>query len=188
MRTASGHNAAGNAADEAFTRYVVSELEVLFRVALSITHDAADAEDLVQETLLRAYRSIERFDGAHPRAWLLTIMRNAHLNGLRRRRPELLRDPDSHTEQIADPAGHAASAESIVMDGTFDSVVESAFNDLPERFRKVVWLVDIGGLSYEEAARAVGIPVGTVMSRLHRGRRRIREQLDKARLIPGKRR
>ncbi len=169
-----------NGADQAFARYVVPELDVLFRVAMSITKNTANAEDLVQDTLLRAYRSIERFDGAHPRAWLLTIMRNAHVNSLRRQRPELLRDPDNQMERIADPAGHAASAENIVMEGTFDAVVETAFNGLPDRFKVVVELVDIGQLSYKEAAETIGIPVGTVMSRLHRARRRIRDQLTKA--------
>jgi RNA polymerase sigma-70 factor (ECF subfamily) len=171
-------------ADQAFALHVVPEIDVLFRVAMSITKNTANAEDLVQETLLRAYRSIERFDGANPRAWLLTIMRNAHINSLRRQRPELLRDPDSQMEQIADPAGHAASAESIVMEGAFDAVVETAFNDLPARFKQVVELVDIGQLSYQEAADTIGIPVGTVMSRLHRARRRIREQLAKSGLTP----
>ncbi len=168
-----------NGADQAFARYVVPELDVLFRVAMSITKNTANAEDLVQDTLLRAYRSIERFDGVHPRAWLLTIMRNAHLNSLRRQRPELLRDPDSQMEQIADPAGHAASAENIVMEGTFDAVVETAFNELPNRLKMVVELVDLDQLSYKEAGDIMGIPVGTVMSRLHRARRRIREQLTK---------
>lgn len=175
---------AGDDADQAFARHVVPELDVLFRVAMSITKDTANAEDLVQDTLLRAYRSIGRFDGAHPRAWLLTIMRNAHLNSLRRRRPELLRGPDTQMELIADPAGHAASAESIVMEGTFDAVVEAAFNDLPDRFKRVVELVDIDQLSYKEAADVIGIPVGTVMSRLHRARRRIRDQLAKTGLAP----
>lgn len=173
-----------NGADQVFAQHVVPELDVLFRVAMSITKNTANAEDLVQDTLLRAYRSIERFDGAHPRAWLLTIMRNAHLNSLRRQRPELLRDPDSQMEQIADPARHAASAENIVMEGTFDAVVENAFNELPERFKVVVELVDIDQLSYREAAEVIGIPVGTVMSRLHRARRRIREQLKKTGLAP----
>lgn len=171
-------------ADQAFAEHVVPELDVLLRVALSITKNSANAEDLVQETLLRAYRSIDRFDGAHPRAWLLTIMRNAHISSGRRRRPELLRDPDTQMEQIADPADHAASAESIVMGGTFDAVVETAFNDLPDRFKKVVELVDIDQLTYQEAADILGIPVGTVMSRLHRGRRRIRQQLTRSGLAP----
>lgn len=171
-------------ADQAFAQHVVPEIDVLFRVAMSITRDTANAEDLVQETLLRAYRSIGRFDGSHPRAWLLTIMRNAHLNGLRRRRPELLRDPDHQMEHLADPSGHAASAENIVMDGTFDAVVEAAFNDLPGRFKRVVELVDLDQLSYQEAASVIGIPVGTVMSRLHRARRRIRQQLTKSGLTP----
>ncbi|MGH9268240.1 MAG: sigma factor, partial [Acidimicrobiales bacterium] len=78
----------------AFDRHVVPEIEVLLRVARTIVSRPADAEDLVQETLLRAYRGIKSFDGRHPRAWLLTIMRNAHVNSVRRRRPELLDDPD----------------------------------------------------------------------------------------------
>ena len=88
------------AADAAFARYVTPELDVLYRVALSITRKPADAEDLVQDTLLRAYRSIERFDGRYPRAWLLTIMRNAQINRVRRKRPELLREP-RHPPAIA---------------------------------------------------------------------------------------
>jgi RNA polymerase sigma-70 factor (ECF subfamily) len=79
---------------------------------------------------------------------------------------------------------HAASAESIVMEGAFDAVVETAFNDLPDRFKRVVELVDIDQLSYQEAADIIGIPVGTVMSRLYRARRRIREQLTKTGLAP----
>lgn len=180
MITAPGENDA----DKEFARHVVPEIDVLFRVAMSITRDPPNAEDLVQETLLRAYRSIGGFDGAHPRAWLLTIMRNAHLNGLRRRRPELLRDPDVQMEQFADPARHAASAESIVMEGTFDAAVEAAFDDLPERFKRVVELVDLDQLSYLEAASVIGVPVGTVMSRLHRARRRIRNHLTKSGLSP----
>jgi RNA polymerase sigma-70 factor (ECF subfamily) len=163
---------------------VVPEIDVLFRVAMSITRNAANAEDLVQETLLRAYRSIGRFDGAHPRAWLLTIMRNAHINGMRRRRPELLRDPDTQMEHIADPSAHAASAETIALEGTFDAAVEQAFNDLPDRFKRVVELVDLDQLSYSEAASVIGVPIGTVMSRLHRARRRIREHLTKSGLAP----
>ena len=75
----------------AFERYVLPELDVLLRVARSLTHNAADAEDLVQETLIRAHRSIDRFDGRHPRAWLLTILRNANVNRARRRRPRTRR-------------------------------------------------------------------------------------------------
>lgn len=80
--------------EDLFSRYVLPELEVLARVAFSITRNNADAEDLVQETLLCAYRGINRFDGAHPRAWLFTIMRNSEAKRHRRRRPQLLSDPD----------------------------------------------------------------------------------------------
>ena len=81
-------------AEAAFARHVLPEIDVLYRVALSLTHNAADAEDVVQETLMRAYRSIERFDGRHARAWLLTILRNANINRSRRRRPGLFADPE----------------------------------------------------------------------------------------------
>lgn len=164
-------------AHRAFQRYVLPEIDVLLRVATSITRDPVDAEDLVQDTLLRAFRAIEAFDGGHPRAWLLTIMRNAQRNRTRRRHPELLQNPDAVLGQVPDRGAHAGSAEGIVMDTTFDAAVEDAFRGLPERSRKIVRLVDIDGLSYQEAARVLGVPMGTVMSRLHRGRRRIREHL-----------
>lgn len=82
------------ASGDPFADYVLPEVDTLYRAALSLTRNHADAEDLVQDTLLRAYRSIDRFDGRHPRAWLLTILRNAHINRQRRPRPELLHDPD----------------------------------------------------------------------------------------------
>jgi RNA polymerase sigma-70 factor, ECF subfamily len=169
--------------DEAFTRYVLPEVEMLLRVALSRTGNAADAEDLVQDTLLRAYRAIGRFDGSYPRAWLLTILRNAQVNRVRRRRPSLLRNPDAghRLEEGRDPI---PSAEAIVVGQAFDATVEDAVTRLPERFRHVVELVDIDGLSYQDAANALGIPVGTVMSRLHRARHRIRTRLTAAGLVP----
>jgi len=86
--------------DTAFERYVLPETELLLRVANSLTRNRADAEDLVQDTLLRAFRAIDRFDGRYPRAWLLTILRNTHINRNRRRRPELLRDPERATDRM----------------------------------------------------------------------------------------
>jgi RNA polymerase sigma-70 factor (ECF subfamily) len=159
-------------------------MEVMLRVARSITRDPVDAEDLVQETVIRAYRAIERFDGRHPRAWLLTIMRNAQMNRVRRRRPELMRDPDATMARMADAGEGGESAEALVVDRTFDAVVERAFRSLPEKFRLVVELVDLDGLAYQEAADVLDIPVGTVMSRLHRARNRIRDQLVAADLAP----
>ena len=165
---------------------MLPEIDVLYRVALSITRNPTDAEDLVQDTLLRAYRAIERFDGRHPRAWLLTIMRNAQLNRVRRRRPELLRDPDEAMRTLADESAEGDTAESIVVGGMFDAVVEEAFGDLPDKFRRVVELVDLDGLSYQETADKLDIPIGTVMSRLHRARGRIRVRLTAAGLAPKK--
>jgi RNA polymerase sigma-70 factor (ECF subfamily) len=170
-----------NAHHAAFARYVVPEVEVLTRVATSITHRQVDAEDLVQDTLLRAFRSIDHFDGAHPRAWLLTIMRNAELNRTRRRRPELLNDPDTAFERLsATAAGYGQLPEDVVLGDQFDGVVAAALAALPEKFRVVLELVDLDGLSYAETANVLGIPDGTVMSRVHRGRKRIRDRLAAA--------
>jgi RNA polymerase sigma-70 factor, ECF subfamily len=176
-------NQRARADHEAFRRYVLPELDVLLRVALSRTRSAADAEDLVQDTLIRAYRAIGRFDGTYPRAWLLTIMRNAQANRVRRRRPSLLRDPDAG-QRLAENREPQPSAEAIVVGEAFDTTVAAAVAGLPARFRHVVELVDIAGLSYQEAADVLGVPIGTVMSRLHRARHRIRTRLTAAGLAP----
>ncbi len=169
-------------AEAAFRRYVLPEVEVLYRVACSITRDHFDAEDLVQDTLFRAHRAIMRFDGRHPRAWLLTILRNTHLNRLRRREPEPVRSPDA--VQTLETSAPGPSPEDVVVGEMFDAAVEKAYRGLPERFRSVVELVDLDGLSYEEAAEILGIPIGTVMSRLHRARRRMRRDLGRAGIVP----
>lgn len=169
-------------AEEAFEHFVVPELAVLLRVARALTHHNAEAEDLVQDTLLRAYRSMHTFDGRHPRSWLLTILRNTHRNRHRRRRPELLRDPD--VAGAAEPAD-AVDAQSALLDAQFDAEVETALLALPAALRTMVELVDIRGLSYAEAAAELSIPIGTVMSRLHRARRRLRHHLELAGLGPG---
>lgn len=174
-------------AEAAFSRYVLPEVEVLYRVARSMTHHIADAEDLVQDTMLRAFRSIERFDGRHPRAWLLTIMRNAQVNRVRRRRPGLLDDPDGADDRSAALADQHPGPEEQVVDRTFDAVVADAYAALPEMFREVIDLVDLAALSYQEAAAVLGIPGGTVMSRLHRGRKRIRAALADAGIERGAR-
>ena len=164
-------------ADTAFEQYVLPEVDVLFRVAMSLTRNHADAEDLVQDTLLRAYRSVERFDGRYPRAWLLTIMRNAQINRVRRRRPELLRDPDAGDRMLEQQHPHC-SAEHDALQDRFDADVEAALDALTDRYRAVVELVDLHGSSYQEAADALGVPIGTVMSRLHRARKRIHDHLS----------
>lgn len=181
-RRVSGSVASTQTQQELFERHVLPEIEVLLRVARSLTRHDADAEDLVQDTLVRAFRGISGFDGAYPRAWLLTILRNTHINRNRRRRPELLRDPDSADRLLADQP--AAGATDAVVDAVFDAEVERAVADLDEPFRSVLELVDIDGLSYAEAAQVLDVPVGTVMSRLHRARARVRDRLDRAGLAP----
>jgi RNA polymerase sigma-70 factor (ECF subfamily) len=159
---------------EAFANHVVPEIDVLLRVAYTLVPRPADGEALVQDSLLRAFQAMDGFDGRHPRAWLLTIMRNTQINRTRRRRPELLDDPDRD-----EPAGSAASLspEALVVGEMLDDDVEAALDSLPARLRQVVELVDAHGLSYAEAAEVMGVPAGTVMSRLHRARSRMRSRL-----------
>ncbi|MEM7340018.1 MAG: sigma-70 family RNA polymerase sigma factor [Actinomycetota bacterium] len=164
-------------AHASFEEFVVPELDVLYRTAWSLTRSDAEAQDLVQETLLRAYRAIERFDGRYPRAWLLTIMRNANINRARKKRPDLLDDPDATFERSIDFA-ETEGPETVLLDGEFDATVETGFNNLPDKFREVVELVDLNGLSYAETADLLDVPVGTVMSRLHRARKRIRDHIE----------
>lgn len=173
----------GETGDQVFSRLVLPEVDVMWRVAMSLTRNRADAEDLVQETLLRAYKAIGSFDGRYPRAWLLTILRNTERNRHRRRRPELLNDPDTVEER--GPATEADVVEQRVEDIDFDRAVTEALAELPDNFRRVVELVDVDGLTYQETADLLGVPLGTVMSRLHRARRRIRDLLVTAGYGPG---
>lgn len=162
----------------AFRRYVVPELPVLLRVARRITGDPTNAEDLVQETLIRAYRAVDRFDGRHPRAWLLTIMRNTWRNMNRKTLPQLL---DTADEMFSVPAAGAdgrGGAEEQVVDGMLDAELIAELRSLSDNHRAIVTLVDIDGLTYQEAADVLGIPSGTVMSRLHRARKRLRMRLE----------
>jgi RNA polymerase sigma-70 factor (ECF subfamily) len=165
--------------DQRFDEYVLPEFEVLFRTAWSLTRSHSDAQDLVQDTLLRAYRSIDRFDGRYPRAWLLTIMRNANINRVRKKKPDLLHDPELTFERSTDFADHE-DPEHMVVSPVLDAAIENAFENLSDDFREVVELVDLDGLSYQEAATVLGVPVGTVMSRLHRARKRIRSHLEES--------
>lgn len=163
---------------EAFAAYVEPEIEVLLRVGRSLTGSAVDAEDLVQETLIRAYRAMDQFDGAYPRAWLLTILRNTASNLRRRTRPELVENWDA----LADPkpafgAERPETPDDVAMTGVLDPDLELAVASLDERFRSVLVMVDIHGLTYAECAEVLGIPVGTVMSRLSRARDRMRKHL-----------
>jgi RNA polymerase sigma-70 factor, ECF subfamily len=149
----------------AFDRFVTPEISRLHGAARTLTRGGDAAEDLVQDTLVRAYRALCRFDGRHPRAWLLTILRNAFYKEAVRQRPVPVADLPSATQTDRTDAL------------AFDDALRRALATLPEEQRAVVALIDIEDLSYAETAAALGVPVGTVMSRLHRARRKLREQL-----------
>jgi RNA polymerase sigma-70 factor (ECF subfamily) len=167
-----------HAQSQAFKTHVEPELKVLFRVALTLTGSSADAEDLVQETLIRAFRALDKFDGKYPRAWLLTILRNTNMNLHRRRRPDLVQNWATLGDvRPAFGAQTHASAEETVLDDILSDDLETAVNNLDPRFRTVLLLVDVDRLTYAEAAEALGVPVGTIMSRLSRARDRVRADL-----------
>ena len=167
-----------------FERYVVPQIDVMLRVARSITGDRVEAEDLVQDALIRAFRSIDTFDGRHPRAWLLTIVRNTNINRHRRQRPVLLDDPDALETSGRYPT--MGSVEDDYVNKTFDTEVIKSLQHLSDDGRRVIELVDLADLTYAEAAEELEVPVGTVMSRLHRARRRVRDDLRASGLAPGR--
>lgn len=165
----------------AFEQYVVPELELLYAMAMRLTRDPYTAEDLVQDTLVRAYRAILRFDGRYPRAWLLTILRNTNINRARKKSPSLLFDPDLTFSQLAGRGADARDgAAEPALAGVVDPVLARALEALSADHQAVVALVDVDGLSYREAAQLLDVPEGTVMSRLHRARRRLRDALEAA--------
>ncbi len=163
---------------EQFREQVLAELDVLARVARRLTRDHHAAEDLVQETLLRAYRGHARFDGRHPRAWLLTILRNTHLNQVRKRRPDLLEDELAQRLPARGSEGGTEGAAEQALRDQLDPVVRDALAMLSANHRAVIALVDLDGLTYQEAADLLEVPVGTVMSRLHRARHKVRTRLE----------
>jgi len=151
-------NGPTSANQSAFDHYVVPETPVFYRVTLSRAGQNADAEDLVQDTLIRAYRAVDRFDGAHPRAWLLTILRHTHLNRVRVRSAVLLADGDGVADTMDRLGTATPAAEEVVVSELFESVVAEALAALAEKHRLVIQLVDIEGLSLSGAGRHVGCP------------------------------
>ncbi|KUO14321.1 RNA polymerase sigma factor [Streptomyces dysideae] len=166
--------------EQTFTACVLPEVEVLLRAAAALTARPADAEDLVRDTLLRAYRAMDRFDGEQPRVWLLALMRRAEFDWRHRRTA-----PDTGPDPTA-AAWTAASPKYVVNSHGFDEAVGTVLTSLPDRYRLVVRLVDMGGLSYAEAAGLLGVSERTVTHRVHRARRRMRTRLAAAGAAPQK--
>lgn len=171
---------------ERFEGLVGEHLDGLFGASLRLTRNRTRAEDLVQETFLRAWRSFHTFrPGTNVRAWLYRILMNAYIDGYRKRErePEVVDQEDvdefylySRVHESED-FRRAGNPEEVLLSKLMDADVKAALDGLPASFRDAVILADIEGFSYKEIAGILGIPIGTVMSRLHRGRRQLQVRL-----------
>lgn len=169
--------------EERFEREALPFMSELYAAAVRMTRNPADAEDLLQETYLRAYRAFASFqEGTNLRAWLYRILTNAFINTYRKRQrePQTVSDDELEDWYLYDKLGMdaaEASAEATVLENLPDQDVQDALASLPEQFRLAVLLADVEGFSYKEIAQILDIPIGTVMSRLHRGRRALEKRL-----------
>ena len=168
------------AASASFEAEALTYVDSLYRTALRLTRNPADAEDLVQETYLKAFRAAGRFEpGTNLRAWLFTILHNTALNRARDRARDTVSIDSDAVERAADADfGRAIETpETLLLRATLAPELQAAIDALPDAFREAVWLRDVEEFSYAEIADMLEIPVGTVMSRISRGRRMLFQRL-----------
>ena len=186
-RPSMSSDAAASAGEDEFAREALSYVDSLYGTALRLTRRPADAEDLVQDTYLKAFRASAQFErGTNLKAWLFTILHNTFRN-MRRQDVRNPVDADSETvERAADVLAQNQTPEQLLTRATLDADLQAALDALPETFRQAVWLRDVEEFSYAEIAGIVGVPIGTVMSRISRGRRMLYERLAGTRAASGR--
>ena len=167
-----------------FAREALACLDGLYGVGMRLTGNPADAEDLVQETYLKAFRASNQFEpGSNLKAWLFTILHNTFLNRRRRAAKEPIAVESDEIERLAaDLPRDPETPEQLLLRETLDADLQAALDALPEAFRQAVWLRDVEEFTYAEIATMVDVPIGTVMSRISRGRRLLYEQLTAAKV------